>query len=687
MVRRVGKLLRRSLVEFLHGSVVGSSVSSWSLPARGFSSRSSTNHGIWDLCKTRAWGGNQQSVKLSNCFSASLGLSVVCRNSTLSRSVASNWPSKKAYMRFRRERMVRKSTNMYNANNVYVTALINSLNAMQPATHWTRLVPLLMAQLGMSGRNAIAWCYSTPANQHMNKTYKNDEMISGKRPDLAIKNMILNVLRLFWLWVLFSPVVLTTPIVVWGNKNKRKIWMRLLRRTLEISGPAFIKWGQWAATRADLFPRDMCQELEKLHADAPAHDYAVTAKTIEESFGFPLEVLFSEFDTSPVASGSIGQVHRATVSPVTSRLTGMDEGALVAVKVRHPGVTESIHRDFALMTAVVRILCHLPALRDLRLEESLKQFAAPLQEQVDLSREGFYLHAFNYNFRKESSVGFPVPLYPLVSEAVLVETFEPGEHISSYVAKGAGSPHNTELAQIGARTMLHMLIVDNLVHSDLHPGNILVNLKPIGGTFGMTVWNSLIKFMGACGVDLDINTFLKPSVVLLDAGMCTELSQEDQVNMVGLFESFSRLDARDIADWTLRFAGDDQMCVDPDGFRADLATAFDEMRRKRLFDKGNTSSGAEALAAVLEMVRLHRVSLPGHICATVVTTLVLEGWSHRLDPAHSTLNEVKRIISLKKGETKARKAAMWIQQAAVEREILEHVPPIIAAEHNNKFHL
>lgn len=603
------------------------------------------------------------------------------------------WASTSEYVRLKRMSYVRqtlgKKAGVYSVNNVYVTTLINSLNAMQPATHWTRLVSLLVAQLGVSGSHAISWCYSTPVNERLRKQYDEDETFSmtSQRLDVVLRNMVLNVVRFFWLWMIFTPVVLTTPIVVWGNTKKRKFWMRLLRRTLEISGPAFIKWGQWAATRADLFPRDMCHELERLHADAPGHDYSITSQSIQDAFGFPLEVLFSEFDRLPVASGSIGQVHRAKVSPVASRLTGMDEGSLVAVKVRHPGVTESIHRDFALMTAVVRILSHLPALKDLRLEESLKQFAAPLREQVDLSREGFYLHAFNYNFRKESSVEFPVPLYPLVSPAVLVETFEPGEHISSYVAKGAGSPHNTELAQIGARAMLHMLVVDNLVHSDLHPGNILVNLQPIGGNIGMALWSKLTTFMKACGLNIDLNTFLKPSVVLLDAGMCTELSQEDQVNMVGLFESFSRLDARDIADWTLRFAGDDQMCTDPDAFRSDLETAFEEMKQSRMFDKGNTSSGAEALSAVLEMVRLHRVSLPGHICATVVTTLVLEGWSHQLDPAHSTLNEVKRIISLKKGETRARKAAMWIQRAAVEREILEHVPPFIAAKHNNKFHL
>ena len=582
-------------------------------------------------------------------------------------------------------------------NNSYVTTVINGLNAMQPSTHWTRLVSLLMAQaLTYKDGGAVAWCYSVnPQNVVHKDEYERKQsensVLQEKRETwwVLVKNMVLNVVRCVWLWMVFSPVAVTAPIVVLHAKQNstfRKFWMALLRRTLETAGPAFIKWGQWAATRADLFPRDMCKELEKLHSDAPAHDFGVTESTIKEAFGFPLEALFSEFETEPVASGSIGQIHKARVTDVGSRLTGMDEGSLVAVKVRHPGVTESIQRDFALMTAVVRMLSKFPALENLRLEESLKQFAAPLREQVDLSREGFYLHAFNYNFRKESSVHFPVPLYPLVSPTVLVETFEPGQHISSYVARGPGSPHNTELAQIGARAMLHMLIVDNLVHSDLHPGNILVNLKPVGGDLGMAVWSRLAKVMNLFGKELSMDSIMKPSVVLLDAGMCTQLSQEDQINMVGLFEAFSRIDARDLADWTLRFAGDEQTCPDPEGFRNDLIASFEEMKKENLFDEGNTASGAEALAAVLEMVRLHRVSLPGHICATVVTTLVLEGWSHQLDPAHSTLNEVKRIIELKKGETKARKVASWIQSAAVDREILDHVPLYIGIDRDSQKH-
>ena len=78
----------------------------------------------------------------------------------------------------------------------------------------------------------------------------------------------------------------------------------------------------------------------------------------------------------------------------------MKPGTTVAVKVRHPGVGDAIIRDFATMLYVASLFSSLPALAHLRLEETLKQFAAPLKEQVDLSREASHLHRFNHNFRK-----------------------------------------------------------------------------------------------------------------------------------------------------------------------------------------------------------------------------------------------------------------------------------------------
>jgi aarF domain-containing kinase len=77
---------------------------------------------------------------------------------------------------------------------------------------------------------------------------------------------------------------------------------------------AFIKWGQWAATRPDLFPGDLCAELARLHTGAPRHGFGHTRAAVEGAFRRPLAELFDEFDAAPVASGSIAQVHRAVLS-------------------------------------------------------------------------------------------------------------------------------------------------------------------------------------------------------------------------------------------------------------------------------------------------------------------------------------------------------------------------------------
>ena len=84
--------------------------------------------------------------------------------------------------------------------------------------------------------------------------------------------------------------------------------LQLMRWTLERAGPAFIKWGQWSATRPDLFPPDICRELAKLHTRAPQHSAAATRRIVEAALGAKLTDIFVAFNPAPVASGSIAQV-------------------------------------------------------------------------------------------------------------------------------------------------------------------------------------------------------------------------------------------------------------------------------------------------------------------------------------------------------------------------------------------
>lgn len=79
--------------------------------------------------------------------------------------------------------------------------------------------------------------------------------------------------RLLWLGCIWLPALVTSPAALWGGAAARAWWLVLLRLSLEASGPAFIKWGQWAATRHDVFAQDVCSALEQLHTAAPAHGF------------------------------------------------------------------------------------------------------------------------------------------------------------------------------------------------------------------------------------------------------------------------------------------------------------------------------------------------------------------------------------------------------------------------------
>ncbi|KAK6917448.1 ABC1 atypical kinase-like domain [Dillenia turbinata] len=267
----------------------------------------------------------------------------------------------------------------------------------------------------------------------------------------AAGECILLFLRALTLAFLFSPSVIMAPFADLFGPQFRKMWLCTVHRSLELAGPAFIKWGQWAATRPDLFPRDLCAELAKLHTQAPMHSFYYTKQTIEKAFGRKLSEIFDEFEEVPVASGSIAQVHQASLK---FRYPGQQvKPTLVAVKVRHPDVGESIRRDFVIINTVAKISNLIPTLRWLRLDESVQQFAV-----------------FIWN-----DVSFPKPLYPLVHPAVLVETCEQGDSVSRYVDELEGHARiKAALAHVGTHALLKMLLVDNFIHADMHPGNILV---------------------------------------------------------------------------------------------------------------------------------------------------------------------------------------------------------------------
>ena len=475
--------------------------------------------------------------------------------------------------------------------------------------------------------------------------------------------------RFFHLSFTFLPAIILSPLL-FINQEWADWWISVqLKNALERAGPAFIKYAQWAATRPDLFSRDVCSAFQELQTKAPEHDWSHTRDVVEGEFGVPVDVLFAEFDRAPVASGSVAQVHRAVLSREGARLAStasnpgaFEEGSVVAVKVRHPGVKDSIELDFELMNffassteKVVRWLNNgKSSLASAQIKESLMQFGAPMREQIDLRSEAKHLESFAENFKWWwARVRFPLAS-SMVSEDVLVESFETGDHISEYLDKE--STHNASLANLGLKTYLKMLIHDNLIHADLHPGNILVHLdSPQEGTFLKTIAD-LLK------LDIEI-----PRIVLLDVGMTTRLTDAEQGNLVQFFDTLTRMDGQRIAESILSFA---DAVDDATGFKREMHVLFEKLEPEQLrkntqaiigdmmvgigyLDRHALALRAPRLAhsryalrsfVRQDTIREHNIQIPGVVSNVIISTVVLEGWSSKLDPSIRILDSVKQFL-------------------------------------------
>ncbi|XP_031483726.1 uncharacterized protein LOC116253103 [Nymphaea colorata] len=430
---------------------------------------------------------------------------------------------------------------------------------------------------------------------------------------------VILLLRAVYLVILFTPAITMAPFSDYFGPQFRKAWLYVLHLTLETAGPAFIKWGQWAATRSDLFPRDLCTELAKLQTKAPAHKFYYTKKAIESAFGRKISDIFEDFEEVPVASGSIAQVHRATVR---MHYPGRHSKPIkVAVKVRHPGVGESIRRDFVIIDLVAKISYIIPTLKWLRLDESVQQFAVSMLSQIDLAKEAAYLSHFLYNFRRWKDVSFPKPLYPLVHPAVLVETYEHGKSVSHFVDELEGDARTkTALAHIGTHALLKMLLVDNFIHADMHPGNILVRVSQPKHT-KKRLFNP------------------RPHVIFLDVGLTAELSKNDHQNLLEFFKAVALRDGRTAAECTLRLSKK-QNCPDPKAFIEEVTRSFDFWGTP----EGDVIHPAECMQQLLEKVRRHRVNIDGNVCMVMVTVLVLEGWQRKLDPEYNVMHTLQTLL-------------------------------------------
>jgi aarF domain-containing kinase len=421
--------------------------------------------------------------------------------------------------------------------------------------------------------------------------------------------------RACWLAAIFIPfMILAFPLyfistllsAYWKEYLQCTVWV-MLRYCLERGGAAFIKWGQWSSTREDLFPDSLCRILGRLHDQAPTHSYKQTRRAILKHFKRPIEAIFDDFPLKPFASGSIAQVYRARLKG-----RGDDTPLNVAVKVRHPAVALRIYQDFQIMSFVADIVQGLPALRWLNLRQSIDQFSHTMTSQADLRVEAINLQRFYNNFQGlHQTVVWPKLIPDLVSEGVIVETFERGAALHEFLRKR--SSLNTQIAAVGVDAYLKMILTDNFVHTDLHPGNILARMAE--------------NDKGECIEQLQL--------VLLDFGLAEELPPRVRYHFLSFIMNIGAADGERAAHHLLHFSWPNpQRCPRPELLVADMKILFDQEcdLRVRSIDLNSV------LKQVLQLCRKHEVTIDSSYASLVVAVCVLVGFARSLDPELSIMD-------------------------------------------------
>ncbi|CAH2447860.1 UbiB family protein [Komagataella phaffii CBS 7435] len=492
---------------------------------------------------------------------------------------------------------------------------------------------------------------------------------------------LVTVGRLIELTILFSPILLLRPIVWFGHRRHDRsneksgaiLWYKYIKFSAELAGPSFIKLGQWAASRTDIFPEELCNELGKLHANARPHPLHQTKRILEKTFGLPFDHIFDHFDEVPLGCGAIAQVYRGKLNSqvlednkVTEdeqyfELSTTDSKGLrsatsfenhhptnpwVAVKVIHPGVEMKVHRDLKIMNVFANIINYMPTMEWLSLPDEVEQFSILMRIQLDLRIEGINLKYFQAKFAGRESVKFPNSYMKFSGREVLVEEYMQGVSMQKLLkcksTFGKGITKETSDKLLDA--FLQMLILDNFVHADLHPGNIMVRFYQAGEHQIHPKKYSTEEEIDQLSVQLNklsipeledrLETLHKegyhPEVCFIDTGLVTELNETDRINFIELFNALSEFDGYKAGELMIERSRTPETAINKEIFALKVEKLVDRIR-ERTFTLGSVSIG-DLLDQVLGMVRQHHVRMEGDFVTVIVAILLLEGIGRQLDP-------------------------------------------------------
>jgi ubiquinone biosynthesis protein len=238
-----------------------------------------------------------------------------------------------------------------------------------------------------------------------------------------------------------------------------------LAADLERMGPTFVKVGQLLSTRADLLPAPYLTALSRLQDRVEPFPFADVERIVAEELGVRISKAFAEFETKPMASASLAQVHRAKLR----------DGREVAVKVQRPDIREQVTRDLDVFAEIAEMAeKHTDVGRRYQLIALVEEFRRSLLRELDYQRESTNLHAMRKSLAEFDRLVVPAPIDAYSTGRVLTMERIGGTKVDKLSPVVRTDLDGGELAEQLIGGYLHQILVDGFFHADPHPGNVLL---------------------------------------------------------------------------------------------------------------------------------------------------------------------------------------------------------------------
>ena len=236
-----------------------------------------------------------------------------------------------------------------------------------------------------------------------------------------------------------------------------------LTMVIEELGATFIKFGQVMATRPDILPPEYIEAFSRLQENVAPLSFAEIKAVIEKSLQTPCENIFASITEEALASGSIGQVHRAVLL----------NGERVVIKVKRPGTDQIVKDDLALLKYLAGVLeKHFPETAAMRPEMVVDEFSHSMQRELDFITEGAFTERFTKQFADAGQVVAPRVFWDYVTHNTLVLEELQGNSLSVYQPQDHYESENIALTLTDC--FMRQYFKDGFFHSDPHPGNIFI---------------------------------------------------------------------------------------------------------------------------------------------------------------------------------------------------------------------